>query len=101
MEENKKNHILKIDVLRGIAIIAVFLYHAQYCKFPEFLTPHYNTNGTIIITNLKDLLLNFSPISFGWTGVELFLIISGFLIHLGYLSNKDKFNIKTFYSKRF
>ncbi|HMG82461.1 MAG TPA: acyltransferase, partial [Ferruginibacter sp.] len=31
----------------------------------------------------------------------LFLIISGFLIHLGYLSNKDKFNTKTFYSKRF
>lgn len=47
------------------------------------------------------MILNLSPTAYGWVGVQLFLIISGFLIHLGFLSSNGSFNIAAFYSKRF
>lgn len=50
------------------------------------------------------MLLNLSPAAFGWTGVQLFLLISGLLIHLGYLkglSNGRDFDARTFFSNRF
>ncbi|QEM12495.1 acyltransferase family protein [Mucilaginibacter rubeus] len=69
--------------------------------FPDYPITKYDQNGIIDIPNIKLLILNFSPSAFGFTGVTLFLIISGFLIHLGYLKNKEIFNASTFFSKRF
>lgn len=94
-------HLQKIDFLRGLAIILVFIYHAQLVFFPGYEVSDYNKNGILNIHDFKSLILNFSPSAYGWTGVELFLIISGFLIHLGFLKNQKKFKIITFYSKRF
>lgn len=88
-----KKHIARIDILRGIAIICVFVYHSQLYLFPGFETAE--------PTSAKIILLNLVPMASGWTGVQLFLIISGFLIHLGFLSRKQPLNIVTFYSKRF
>lgn len=50
---------------------------------------------------LKSTVLNLLPTAWGWTGVELFFLISGFLIHLGFLNSNKPLNILTFYSKRF
>jgi peptidoglycan/LPS O-acetylase OafA/YrhL len=48
------------------------------------------------------ILLTITPFGFGWTGVQLFLVISGFLIHLAYLKTKtSNFSFKQFYIKRF
>lgn len=93
-------HLQKIDALRGIAILGVFLFHTQLELFPGQITDTYS-NGRLVVNDLKSILLNFSPVAFGWTGVELFLLISGFLIHLGYLSQPESFKVFTFFSKRF
>ncbi len=96
-----KQHLQKIDFLRGIAILMVFVFHSESALYPDFLVLTYKQNGIINAPGVKSLILNLSPPAFGWTGVTLFFIISGFLIHLGYLRNQDSFSIRTFYSKRF
>ena len=97
----QKEHIKKIDSLRGIAILGVFLFHAQIMLLSEYNSDKYGENGFLIISGFKKYIYNFSPISFGWTGVELFLIISGFLIHYGYLSKSNEFKATNFYQRRF
>lgn len=99
ISENK-NHLESIDVLRAIAIIAVFFYHAKW----GYGHAEYDTNGLLVFHSFKELMLILSPTGFGWTGVELFLLISGFLIHNGYLAGEQQgkeLNVWNFYSKRF
>jgi peptidoglycan/LPS O-acetylase OafA/YrhL len=86
-----KEHISKIDHVRGIAILLVFLYHAQIVLFPN-----YSRDEGVLSAILREL-----PSAHGGTGVQLFLLISGFLIHYGTLSRGNEFNIKRFYSRRF
>ncbi|GAB3047047.1 acyltransferase family protein [Spirosoma pulveris] len=95
-------HIQKIDALRGIAILGVFLFHTQLELFPDQIS-HTYTHGRLALTGtgIAPVVLNFSPVAYGWTGVELFLLISGFLIHRGYLNQPESFQVSTFFSKRF
>ena len=95
------NQIKKIDILRGLALLAVFLFHSQESLFPNFEVLDYTKNHIFNVTGFRSIILNFWPIGFAWTAVYLFMIISGFLIHLGYLSSKKKFNVLTFYGRRF
>lgn len=53
------NKYVGLDHLRAIAITAVFLYHYRLFKHPQWV---------------DDLF------SFGWVGVDLFFVLSGFLI---------------------
>ena len=96
-----KFHIDKIDGVRGIAILLVLSYHTQLTIFPDFETKGYNNNGILIFKGVQSFILNFNPMGQGAIGVILFLVISGFLIHLIYLKSETKLNIKTFFSKRF
>lgn len=79
----KKGRIDFLDGLRGIAILMVVLYHA-YARWPG-LVP--NNGG----------LSSFPLFKFGYLGVQLFFLISGFVILMS-LDKNSKFS--TFIFKR-
>jgi peptidoglycan/LPS O-acetylase OafA/YrhL len=72
-----------LDTLRALAIIIVLLYHYRVVVSNE------NTFGYIT--------------QIGWMGVDLFFVLSGYLICnqiLQTISQKDTFSLKTFYMRR-
>ncbi|MFB6455394.1 acyltransferase family protein [Chitinophaga sp. Hz27] len=73
-----------LDHLRALAIILVFIYHyGRLFASPQWLT---------------DLG------KFGWTGVDLFFVLSGYLIATQLFTDgqeQGKISVKTFYIKRF
>lgn len=78
---NNRNHGL--DVLRSVAIILVFLYH-----YAVFIS-HQSTFGFIS--------------EIGWVGVDLFFVLSGYLIGnqiLSPIANHRDFSLKSFYYRR-
>jgi peptidoglycan/LPS O-acetylase OafA/YrhL len=84
--------LVSIDALRGAAALAVVLYHAA---------------GGTVATGLSDATALFTvPFKFGELGVTLFLVISGFCIHLGVASRMAqggpvRFDWVAFWRRRF
>jgi peptidoglycan/LPS O-acetylase OafA/YrhL len=73
-------HIPQLDVLRGLAVLDVMLYHASY------LAPSLHLG---------------SLLRFGYTGVDLFFVLSGFLITGILVESKNQANyFKNFYARR-
>lgn len=66
MSEQKNNRIQVIDGLRGLAILLVFLYHGYY-----IWSKHYP---------FGELYKNTVLVKYGDLGVQLFFLISGFVI---------------------
>lgn len=101
LSENQ-SQITQFDILRGIAIIGVFMVHSQYAIYPNF---DFSYGSYFIILPKKGELfkyLSMSPMAFGWLGVILFFIISGFLIHYVTLKKGiENFEAKLFFNKRF
>jgi len=76
-------NIQSINALRGIAAIMVTLFH--------FSKGFLDENSVVQKT-----------LSYGWTGVEIFFVISGFVITWSMINSDYKFrNLKTFLYKRF
>jgi peptidoglycan/LPS O-acetylase OafA/YrhL len=73
--------LLELDALRGIAAISVMLYH-YLTRYDEL----FNKSGQVSI-----------DLSYGKYGVELFFLISGFVI---FMSIKDSTTIRKFAYKR-
>lgn len=76
----EKPHFARIDGLRGVAILAVFLFHYS-------LTINQRDPGVARAATLPaglESLLNIHAL--GFLGVQLFFVISGFCIHHSYLS---------------
>ncbi|WP_278380856.1 acyltransferase family protein [Chryseobacterium arthrosphaerae] len=72
-----------LDHLRAAAIILVLMYHYRAFKHPQWI----DDIGR-----------------FGWTGVDLFFVLSGFLISgqlFKEIEGKGSFSLKIFYIKRF
>jgi len=72
MATQKPEHISVLDGIRGLAILLVLLCHFSYAM-PE---------GTALGQHLKTLL------GYGWVGVDLFFVLSGFLITRNLLAAK-------------
>lgn len=62
-----RRNMPELDTLRGLAVLFVFLYHGLFWSIPgEALTP-----------NAREMTKVFR---YGWSGVQLFFVLSGFLI---------------------
>lgn len=85
---NATSHILELDGVRGVAIALVVLYH--YFYVPSLAAP-----GSFV-WHLS------APLRIGWTGVDLFFVLSGFLIGGILLDARGSSNyFRTFYIRRF
>jgi peptidoglycan/LPS O-acetylase OafA/YrhL len=79
--------IIEIDGIRGFAILLVISFH-------------YINNQLIESTNFLGKIMA-KVTSFGWVGVDLFFVLSGFLIGSVLLNNKISINyFSTFYKRR-
>jgi peptidoglycan/LPS O-acetylase OafA/YrhL len=84
----------ELDGLRGIAIALVVLYHCLYYAPPSTYHP------ANIIQHLYLWFERF--IAIGWTGVDLFFVLSGFLIGGILLDARESTRYwRTFYLRRF
>lgn len=80
MRVQSKKHIDSLDGWRGIAILLVFLFH---------YLPHNLHSPFLIVASL------------GWSGVDLFFVLSGFLITGILLDTRGSSNyFKAFYARR-
>jgi len=99
-----RQHSEKIDVLRGVAIILVFGYHALLAIFGPYEIYDFSPSGFWIDFARYApgrVLLGMTPWGMGGQGVTLFLVISGFLIHWGFLKSGASFRFSEFFNKRF
>lgn len=94
-----------IDVLRALAALAVVLYHARK-EFWVGLRETYSAYG--VHTLRPDIWLSYGSgiFSFGWMGVPIFFVLSGYCIHLGFAmklstSPGTRLDLGNFYKRRF
>ncbi|MDN3692238.1 acyltransferase [Chryseobacterium tructae] len=83
MTTERSERLYGLDHLRSLAIILVLLFHYRAFQHPEWI----EIMG-----------------KFGWTGVDLFFVLSGFLISgqlFKEMQTKRTIRLKTFYIKRF
>lgn len=76
-------HFTGLDHLRAFAIAFVFLYHYRIFKHPDWI----DTIG-----------------GFGWTGVDLFFVLSGYLISsqlFAQINRNETISFREFFLKRF
>ena len=79
----EKHKLLGLDHLRALAITAVFLFHYQLFGHPAWVE---------------------KAGEFGWTGVDLFFVLSGFLISsqlFGAIAKGKTIAMREFFAKRF
>lgn len=83
------NRIEELDGLRGIAILLVLIWHYITCQYRP------GTESNIVVS------LIYKPTSVFWSGVDLFFVLSGFLIGGIILSYQKKSNfLKVFWIRR-
>ncbi len=82
-------HIPFLDYLRGIAILSVFLYH---CIAPNLANGELQLewNGWLRDLRVPPSTLAMIPFMFGWIGVPIFFVVSGFCIHLSHAKSRAK-----------
>jgi peptidoglycan/LPS O-acetylase OafA/YrhL len=78
----------ELDTLRGLAVLLVFLYHGLFWSLPP----------AAMTANARTLTALFR---YGWSGVQLFFVLSGFLITGILIQSKDAERYyRTFYVRR-
>jgi peptidoglycan/LPS O-acetylase OafA/YrhL len=95
---NRANeHLPFLDGIRGFAIFAVFLFHSLGAAF-GFDKLSWLGMFRDFDTSRSFLLLY--PFTYGFAGVSIFFVISGFCIHLSHQRSRDK-GWACFFNRRF
>lgn len=77
----RRDHLSFLDLFRGIAVICVFLYHTLYQPFRRDAL---DWSGWFRNFDAPGSFLGLYPITWGWCGVAIFFVVSGFCIHLSH-----------------
>ena len=95
MERPINRHIDFLDPIRGIAILLVFVFHSLDVAFGRDQLPWgvWFRDFTVPRSFLPLL-----PATFGWVGVAIFFVVSGFCIHLSF-SRQPEWSL--FFRRRF
>ena len=88
-------HLAFLDSFRGFAILSVFLFHCYAATYGL----EQSWNGLFLDFSRAPSLL-FFPLTFGWVGVPVFFVISGFCIHLSHQRSNHK-DFYIFFIRRF
>ena len=83
-------HLDFLDLLRGVAILGVFLFHCHGAVYGWRPDASHPTVDYILL----------SPLFIGGAGVSMFFAISGFCIHLSHQRSSRK-DMATFFTRRF
>jgi peptidoglycan/LPS O-acetylase OafA/YrhL len=89
-------HIDLLDYGRGIAILAVLLFHCLGTTYGMWELPW---DGWMRDFSVPVSYLCFLPLSFGYAGVAIFFVVSGFCIHLSFQQQSQKWS--SFFIRRF
>jgi peptidoglycan/LPS O-acetylase OafA/YrhL len=84
-----------LDHWRGIAVLSVFIYHCFGAAFGRFHPEWHHWLPDLHVPTSFILLF---PATWGWAGVSVFFVISGFCIHLSF---HKKPTLRDFYYARF
>lgn len=97
MSPMAKIHLPYLDGIRGIAILSVFLFHSLGASFGF---DKLQWNGIFRDFDVSRSFLVLYVFTYGWAGVAIFFVVSGFCIHMSYERSKDK-SWSLFAKKRF
>ncbi len=68
----KHRHVLGLDLIRLLAALLVMAYHFAFW---------HSTRGQNILTDAFGVISTVGrPLNFGWIGVEIFFVLSGYVI---------------------
>lgn len=95
--KSQPEHIGFLDLFRGIAILAVFLFH---CLGAAFGIDNLPWNGIFRDYSYSKAMVALLPLTYCKMSVALFFVISGFCIHLSFQKNHAD-GFKPFFVRRF
>ncbi|MGC3990876.1 MAG: acyltransferase [Chthoniobacteraceae bacterium] len=96
MQSNKR-HLDFLDLLRGVAILSVFAFHAMLIAFTKDQLPW---GHWFVDVKAGKSILPLFPVTLGWAGVAIFFVVSGFCINLSF-SNGRPGDWAGFFTRRF
>jgi len=92
-----RGHLPFLYGIRGIAILAVFLFHSFVHTFGF---DNLAWKGLFRDFDTSRSFLALYPLTYGSAGVAIFFVVSGFCIHLSHQSNNEG-GWRNFFNRRF